>query len=335
MTLSWLSHWPLGRQASFSRRERRTDPAHKLIRPPPPRGPFGIFCLSMLSRRSTLSLTALLAAPRPGLAWAKAPQFWEAKPAADWSENEIKELMTKSPWAKQVTAEFKGGGGPSMGGMGGGGGGGGRRGGGGGGGGMGGGGGAGGGGDMGGGGMSGGGGGGGGAGGGMPSMPQIKATIRWETAAPIIQAGQRKWPASVAGHYLISVSGLPMPGSAGGGRGGGGGRGPQQPQQFQASPTAQQPPPQMDPQQRARMMGERLKESSHLDRKGKDPIAPAHVEIAQARDGSSVIMLLFPKGSQPIEAADKEVTFITAMGMLGVKAKFALKDMMVKGQLEL
>ncbi len=46
-------------------------------------------------------------------------------------------------------------------------------------------------------------------------------------------------------------------------------------------------------------------------------------------------MFLFPKGSQPIEAADKEVTFITAMGPLGVKAKFALKDLMVKGQLEL
>ena len=278
----------------------------------------------MLSRRSTLSLTALLAGTRLGLAWAKA-QFWEVKPPADWSENEIKELMTKSPWAKQVTAEFKGGGGPSMGGMGGGGGGGGRRGGGGGGGGgMGGGGGLGGGGGD----MGGGGGGGGMGGGGMPSMPQIKAMIRWETAAPIIQAGQRKWPASVAGHYLISVTGLPMPG-AGGGRGG---RGPQQPQQFQAS---QAPPPQMDPQQRARLAVERLKESSHLDRKGKDPIAPAQIEIGQARDGSSVLMFLFPKGSQPIEAADKEVTFITAMGPLGVKAKFALKDMMVKAQLEL
>ena len=83
------------------------------------------------------------------------------------------------------------------------------------------------------------------------------------------------------------------------------------------------------------MMAQRLKESTHLDRKGKDPIAPVQVEIGQARDGSSIIMFLFPKGSQPIEAADKEATFITAMGPLHVKAKFALKDMMVKGRLEL
>jgi hypothetical protein len=47
------------------------------------------------------------------------------------------------------------------------------------------------------------------------------------------------------------------------------------------------------------------------------------------------MMFLFPKGSQPIEASDKEVTFITQLGPLGVKAKFPLKEMMVKGQLEL
>jgi hypothetical protein len=57
--------------------------------------------------------------------------------------------------------------------------------------------------------------------------------------------------------------------------------------------------------------------------------------VGQAGDGTSTMMFLFPKGSQPIEASDKEVTFVTQMGPLGVKAKFALKDMMVKGQLEL
>lgn len=83
------------------------------------------------------------------------------------------------------------------------------------------------------------------------------------------------------------------------------------------------------------MMQERLKESTRLERKGKDPIAPDQVQVGQAPDGTSIMMFLFPKTSQPIEAADKEVTFITQMGPLGVKAKFQLKDMMVKGQLEL
>ena len=82
-------------------------------------------------------------------------------------------------------------------------------------------------------------------------------------------------------------------------------------------------------------MQERLKDATRLERKGKDPIAPAAVEIGQASDGRSVLMFLFPKGSQPIEAGDKEVIFVTALGAMGVKAKFPLKDMMVKGQLEL
>ena len=83
------------------------------------------------------------------------------------------------------------------------------------------------------------------------------------------------------------------------------------------------------------MMEERLKDSTHLERKGKDPIAPAQVETGQAADGSSIMMFLFPKGSQPIEANDKEVVFVTQMGPMGVKAKFVLKDMVVNGKLEL
>lgn len=167
----------------------------------------------------------------------------------------------------------------------------------------------------------------GGPGGGAPSMPQFKALVRWETAGPVLQAGKRKLPDSAAGHYLVSVSGLPM-------MGGGGGRGMRPPQQqFQAG--AQGPPGQMDPQERQRMMQERLKESTRLERKGKDPIGPDQVQVGQAPDGTSIMMFMFPKASQPIEAADKEVIFITQMGPLGVKAKFLLKDMMVKGQLEL
>ena len=83
------------------------------------------------------------------------------------------------------------------------------------------------------------------------------------------------------------------------------------------------------------MMQERLKDSTRLERKGKDPIAPDAVEMGQAANGSSIMIFLFPKGSQPIEVGDKEVTFVTQAGPMGVKAKFALKDMMVKGKLEL
>ena len=83
------------------------------------------------------------------------------------------------------------------------------------------------------------------------------------------------------------------------------------------------------------MMQQRIKDATRLERKGKDPIAPAQVEIGQSSDGRSIMMFLFPKGSQPIELADKEVSFLTAMGPMKVKAKFVLKDMVVNGKLEL
>lgn len=110
-----------------------------------------------------------------------AEDFWKTKPYAEWTEKEIKKILTNSPWAKDVTTSF---GGPAAGGAGGGGGrgGGGRRGGGGGGG-------------MGGGGGSedasggeGGAAGGGGMGGGGGAAPTLTAKVRFQTALPVKQA---------------------------------------------------------------------------------------------------------------------------------------------------
>lgn len=175
------------------------------------------------------------------------------------------------------------------------------------------------------------GGGGMGGGGGAPSMPQVKATVRWETAAPLLQTGRSKFPEdAIAGHYLISVTGLPGGGMGRGRRGGG-----PPVQQFQGGQGQPGQPGMMDPEERRRAMQERLKEVTRLERKGKDPIAPDRVETGQAGDGTTRMVFLFPKTSQPIEPGDKEVTFVTQMGPFGVKAKFPLKDMMVKGKLEL
>jgi hypothetical protein len=53
-----------------------------------------------------------------------AGEFWQDKKPSDWSEKDVKRLLTKSPWAKEGTVEFNmermggmpGGGGPPMGG---------------------------------------------------------------------------------------------------------------------------------------------------------------------------------------------------------------------------
>ncbi len=153
----------------------------------------------MISRRTLLSIAASFAAPARGFAG----DAWKDRKPEQWSPQDVERLITKSPWAKEVTLTYSPGGGAP------GGGGGRRRGGGqwdGGGGG-------------GGGGMSRGGGGGGGWGGSGRSRdgdeslgagqqrPQSKAVVRWESALPIRAATKQQMPPSAAGQYVISVSG--------------------------------------------------------------------------------------------------------------------------------
>jgi hypothetical protein len=273
---------------------------------------------------------------------------WRDKDPAQWNSDEVNQVLTNSPWAKQVTASVNqdnngsGGGGGGRGGWGGGGGMGGP--GGGGGGGWGGGGGMGGpGGGMGGGGWGGsggmggpgmGGGGMGGPGGGMGrgggrrggqggGMASAKLTVRWESAAPVHQALLKNESADAAkfsdwakDYYVVTVSGLPKMGAR---RRGG-------------DDDSQQQDPDQAKQMEERMQ-ERLKENTSLKLKGRT-IAPERLETLEAADGTRTEAFLFPRTSN-ILAADKEVTFSMGMGPMEVKSKFALKDMQFKDKLEL
>lgn len=133
----------------------------------------------------------------------------------------------------------------------------------------------------------------------------MKATVRWESAAPVMAAIKRELPPDYADKYLISVTGLPMMGR-------------RNPEGGSAGPN--------------KALLNRLKEATELQRKGKDPIHAASVMMSQ--DGMRVVYV-FEKGSQPIEAADKDVTFATKMGQTAIKAKFSLKEMMYQGKLAL
>ncbi len=267
-----------------------------------------------MTRRSLSML--LCSAP-----WLRAADAWKEKKAADWSPNDIKKLGTNSPWAKETLVSM--GSGPGRGGPGAeSSGGGGRKGGGGGmagGGGMGG--------DMGGGGMGGGGGRGGGGGGGMEGgggmgggMPQIKAVIRWESAQPFLDAAKRQRSQEAEKYYIVSVTGLPM---------------------MDRQPRSQPDGKQADvkkmpsPEDRRKAMIARMKESTMLERKGKDPIYPERVELLETNGGGRLLVFLFPREGQAIMAADKEVTFRTKMGAMELKTKFPLKDMTYEGKLEL
>jgi hypothetical protein len=145
----------------------------------------------IITRRTALALFPLSLAAAPG-------EFWSDKPPAEWSEKDIRRLLTKSPWAKEVDPDFnmgEMGGAPGMGGpppggapmgpppggapMG------------------------------------------GPPGGGMGGPPQFKIVVRWESALPVREASKKSLPAEAEGHYVLSISGMPAMGDRPGPGGGG------------------------------------------------------------------------------------------------------------------
>jgi hypothetical protein len=241
--------------------------------------------------------------------------FWNKKEPAEWSAQEIEQLTTKSPWSKEVNAQFKreegeqdagmgapgtggggypggggGLGGPRIGGMGG------PR--------IGG---------MGGGGMGGPGmGGGRGRRGGGPSQ-SFQGTVRWESAKPVLEALKAPLPDAFANHYVISVSGFPMMS----------GRRRSQDEDSQES-SAQTTEDRLD----------HLKALTFLKPKDKEGLQPG-VALQQPSAGGGTYLFGFSKDMLSLTAADKEVTFSTRIGRLDVKTKFNLKEMMYRGDLAL
>ncbi|MBM3735734.1 MAG: hypothetical protein FJW39_08095 [Acidobacteria bacterium] len=145
----------------------------------------------------------------------------------------------------------------------------------------------------------------------------MKATIRWESALPMYDAMRKQRTPESAHVYVISVTGLRLGGPPRGGPG-----------------EDKGPGKGGNPQDRRRAMLAMMKQSAALERKGKDPI---HAELAEWMETAQgpVLMFGFPRASQPIDLADKEVTFHCKAGPMDLKAKFALKDMVYRGKLEL
>jgi hypothetical protein len=137
-------------------------------------------------------------------------------------------------------------------------------------------------------------------------MPEFRIIVRWDSALPIRLASKNS-PEGVAEFYLIFVSGLPI-------MGGGSRR------------SGETPDP--------GTVTEGLKGKTSLQRKGKTPIFPERVEMIQNSDQEG-ILFTFARHPDSIALTDKDVTFVTTMGPLRIKAKFTLKDMMYQGRLEL
>jgi len=265
-----------------------------------------------LTRRGVFMLAGGVGFAAWGRLYGSNSEFWNKKEPAEWTSAEIDQLISKSPWAKQVGAQYSrdrndGSGYPNDGGGYPGGGGGGR-----GGGGMGGGGPMGGIPGMGGPGMGGGGMGGGrgrGGRGGQP-MESVQGTVRWESAKPVLEALKAPLPDAFANHYVIGVSGFPL--------NGGGRRG----SQGDSDSSSQSNQDQLD----------NLKSLTYLAPKGRDGAQPGLVQQTPSA-GSATLLFGFSTEMLALKPEDKEVTFSTKLGRLLVKTKFNLKDMMYHGEL--
>jgi hypothetical protein len=265
-----------------------------------------------LSRRRVLLLAAGAGVPWFRL-YAGDSEFWNKKDPSEWSREEIDKLTTKSPWAKEVSAStpqytdgsnpgtgtgsgtgypgggtgYPGGGtGYPGGGLGGG---------------------------RGGLGIPGMGGGGRGRRGGSTPM-QYKGTVRWESATLIRTALKTPLPETVANHYVISVSGIPIAANAN-----------HRSEDGDDDATVSKGP--------TPDVLDRIKNMTYLEPKGKSPAQPSVVQP----DTSAANVLLFGFSHELLQltAEDREVTFTTQLGRLDLKTKFNLKDMMYHKELAL
>jgi len=150
---------------------------------------------------------------------------------------------------------------------------------------------------------------GGGRGGrGGEGAPQIKGTVRWESAKPILEALKTPLPESLANRYVISVSGFPLDSGR--------------------SRRSQSE----DSEQSSDDMLERLKSFTSLHPKGKEPAQPGVVEKQVSVDGSN-LLFGFAKDLVVLDRHDTEVDFATQIGSLIVRTKFNLKQMLYHGEL--
>jgi hypothetical protein len=231
-----------------------------------------------------------------------ADQPWKDKQAAEWNDDDTKQVLSDSPWAKTVTPSIdnsanrgqrRTGGGmgrgggigiggigigiPGMGGMG-------RR-----------------------GGM-------GGPGGGYPSggqrpsgssdpiqPPTLK--LRWESASPIreaeLKARETNAPTLDENHYAIAVYGVPN-------------------RMADGNPEA---------------LAKQLKKQAAIKRDGKKDLKPSSVEVLQREDGP-VVVYLFSR-SQEITRQDKRIEFGAQIGRLHLTQFFFVDDMVYRGKIEL
>ncbi len=133
-------------------------------------------------------------------------------------------------------------------------------------------------------------------------MAGSEALVRWESALPIREADHSRIKDDPAANYILSLTGdVPMLGE---------------------KSTAE-----TEADLQARL--EALKQYTKLEKKG----GPIYLSKIGQAPGSGT--LFYFERNDLIRLQDREVTFVTRLGPIEVKAKFPLKEMVYRGKLEL
>lgn len=233
-----------------------------------------------------------------------ATDFWNRKDVSAWTSQEIAQLTSRSPWAKEINAEFEldsdyttnGAEGPTIG-----------R-----------------------GGVI------GAPGTGSNAPPQIEVgrdrngdrrgsrrrepvIVRWESAQPVRDAIGTPLSVDFAGRHVLSVSGLPL-GIL------------DRQRRGAAGPELSADPELNTPLARQRRMIEQLQLSATLEARG-EPAQPGLVRAMPRTSGT--YLFGFSKELLPLGARDREIRFVLRTALMSVRAKFEPKEMIYKGQLAL
>jgi len=234
-----------------------------------------------------------------------AADFWNKKAPAAWSNEEIVQLTSHSPWAHEVNAEFEldtdyttnGSAGPTVG--------------------------------------RGGQIGAPGTGTGAPAQIELgrdnngaqrgarrrePVTVRWESAQPVRDALGSSLPSDFEGRYVISVSGLPVGIMERKRRG------------VESAPIHADPE-ENTPLARQRRMVEQLQASATLEAKGREPAQPGLVRPVPRVPGT--YLFGFSKELLPLTVHDREIQFTLRTALMSVRGKFEPKEMIYRGQLAL
>ncbi|MES1262428.1 MAG: hypothetical protein ABUS49_11890 [Acidobacteriota bacterium] len=258
-----------------------------------------------LTRRAAFGLAGrVLLAGGTAACLEAASAFWNKKPAAQWSSEEIAQLTAHSPWAREVNAEFEldsdytthGAQGPTIG--------------------------------------RGGVIGAPGAGTGAPAQIELgrdrndnprgarrrePVTVRWESAQPILDALGVPLAADLRDRYVLSVSGLPL--------------GIMERRKRGAGVELSADPEENTPLARQRRMIEQLQLSATLQARDREPEQPGIVKAVPRTPGT--FLFAFSKELLPLTVKDREVQFTLRTALMSVRAKFEPKEMVYRGQLAL